>query len=642
MNLWKSRKRESFLLMVVLAILCLLLPLLAALQYRWIGQLSQAERAQIRDFLQVASSRFSQDLNSELSAAYEAFMALPAQPDGAPDLDLAAKYAKWASACQFPHLIKEVWLTTREADASLRLSRLLPATGVLQASTWPANLATLRSNLERQYSQGSRGSGPADPDRRTPSGGRMGGMSRLEDDPPVLIIPVFGSRAARQLMEESPPQPQSFVLLELSMETLREEILPALTLRHFPGESGMNFRISIFRRSGPQTEIYGAGPMPASTVSAGGSMTSRGNPDMAVGLFGLRFVGFPRPMKGPEPANAGLRGIGPMRGDPLAGRGRTKGERGPGGAGPAVFGDSRGNDLWEMWIQHRTGSLEAAVTEARNRNLAISFGILVLLGGSVISIVIAARRARRLARQQIEFVAAVTHELRTPLAVIHSAGQNLADGVIKGSEQTARYGSLISRESRRLGGMIEQVLAFAGEHSRQAPLALARLSVAGMIENALAAVQPQIHEGQFAIEKEIAAGLPEVMANESALCRALQNLLDNAMKYSGPSRWIGVRARQAQGKKGQEIEISIEDRGGGIPQDEVSRIFEPFFRGKAVASTSIHGSGLGLSLVKSIVAAHHGRISVESRMGRGTCISIHLPIARKETNPDAFAQENGG
>jgi signal transduction histidine kinase len=316
-----------------------------------------------------------------------------------------------------------------------------------------------------------------------------------------------------------------------------------------------------------------------------------------------------------------------MRGDPFSGRSRPKGEPRPGDSGPEMFGDPRLNELWEMEIQHRAGSLEAALTEARNRNLAISFSILLLLAGSVFSIVISTRRAHRLAQQQIEFVAAVTHELRTPLAVIHSAGQNLADGVIKGGEQTARYGALISKESRRLAGMIEQVLEFASEPSRREPLELKPQSVADLIDNALAATQPLIREGQFQVEKEIEADLPAVMANEPALRRALQNLLDNAMKYSGSSRWIAVRARKVQGRKGMEIEIGVEDHGIGIPPNEVVRIFEPFFRGKEVTTTSIHGNGLGLSLVKSIVTAHRGRIGVDSRMGRGTYISLHLPAA---------------
>lgn len=286
-----------------------------------------------------------------------------------------------------------------------------------------------------------------------------------------------------------------------------------------------------------------------------------------------------------------------------------------------------GDGFWQMQIQHRAGSLEAAVTNARRRNLAISFGILVLLGGSVVSIVISMRRAHRLAQQQVEFVAAVTHELRTPISVIHTAAQNLADGVIKGGEQTSRYGTLISRESRRLAGMIEQVLEFASGQSRRKDLALSTLRVVDLIDSAISATQPLIQEGGFQVEREIQSDLPDVVGDESSLRRALQNLLDNAVKFSGSSRWIGLRAQAHPGRKAGEVKITVQDRGMGIPQAELGHIFDPFFRGKAIVSAQIRGNGLGLSLVRSIMEAHGGRIAVDSMEGRGTSFSIFLPVA---------------
>ena len=119
------------------------------------------------------------------------------------------------------------------------------------------------------------------------------------------------------------------------------------------------------------------------------------------------------------------------------------------------------NDMdgrWQLLIKHRAGSLEAAVTEARRRNLVISFGILLLLAASVGTIIISTGRAQKLARQQVEFVAGVSHELRTPLAVICSAGENLADGVVEAPAQVSQYGALIRNEGRRLTKMVEQGL----------------------------------------------------------------------------------------------------------------------------------------------------------------------------------------
>src|SRR5207302_6342536 len=111
---------------------------------------------------------------------------------------------------------------------------------------------------------------------------------------------------------------------------------------------------------------------------------------------------------------------------------------------------------------HRQGSLDAIVTKSRRRNMAISIGVLGLLGASFLIVIASAQRERRLARQQMAFVAAVSHELRTPLAVICSAAENLSDGVVADGAQVKKYGSLIQTEGRRLGDMVERVMAFAG------------------------------------------------------------------------------------------------------------------------------------------------------------------------------------
>jgi signal transduction histidine kinase len=129
-------------------------------------------------------------------------------------------------------------------------------------------------------------------------------------------------------------------------------------------------------------------------------------------------------------------------------------------------GENRG---WILAVKHRLGSLEEAVDSQRRRNLAISFGILILLAGSMAMIMVSTQRAQRLAKLQMDFVAGVSHELRTPLAVIVSAGDNLAEGVVGDAEQVKQYGALVRDEGRRLAAMVEQTLSFAagGAHFRQ-------------------------------------------------------------------------------------------------------------------------------------------------------------------------------
>ncbi|HET9313948.1 MAG TPA: ATP-binding protein, partial [Vicinamibacteria bacterium] len=119
------------------------------------------------------------------------------------------------------------------------------------------------------------------------------------------------------------------------------------------------------------------------------------------------------------------------------------------------------------------------------------------------------------------------------------------------------------------------------------------------------------------------AGLPRVLGDEGALRRAFRNLLDNAVKYGGEARWIGVRAGAITGAR--EVWVAVEDRGPGVAPDELPRIFEPFYRGRDATARQIAGSGLGLSLVRRIVESHGGRVTVERGRERGSVFIIRLP-----------------
>jgi signal transduction histidine kinase len=280
---------------------------------------------------------------------------------------------------------------------------------------------------------------------------------------------------------------------------------------------------------------------------------------------------------------------------------------------------------WRLIITHRAGSVERAVAELRVRNIALSLGTLMLLAGSVILMIAMARRAHRLAQQKIDFVTVVSHELRTPLAVICSAGENLADGVIQEPEHARRYGAVIRGEGRRLAEMVEQVLEFAEIQSGRKAYELAPLDVADVVERALAACQLQVRASGAQVDVRLAPDLPLVLADARALRNAVQNLLSNAIKYGGARPWVGVRVQPAMGARGPEVQIAVEDRGIGIPPADLPHIFEPFYRGREVIAAQIHGSGLGLQLVRHILQAHGGQVSVRSAAGGSTFI-LHLPV----------------
>jgi signal transduction histidine kinase len=287
-------------------------------------------------------------------------------------------------------------------------------------------------------------------------------------------------------------------------------------------------------------------------------------------------------------------------------------------------------------VQHVSGSLESAVASVRRRNLGISFGVLLLLSISVALLAQASRRAQRLARQQMEFVAGVSHELRTPIAVIRSAAENLSQGVVGNSERVKQYGQVMENEARRLGEMVESVLQYAGVESGRGLGPLTPLAPADLIDQAIASARVSANS-TAEVERTIPVDLPAILGDQAALTSAVQNLVVNAFKYGGEAQWVGVRAAQVSRGRKTELQITIEDRGPGIPDDELPHIFEPFYRGAHAVGQQIHGNGLGLSLVQRIVRAHGGSIAVRSREAGGMAFTIVLPVATPEPGPTSLA-----
>ena len=391
-----------------------------------------------------------------------------------------------------------------------------------------------------------------------------------EDDGPAFELPLFGM----------PPRgaPSTDLIFELNLPYVRDVMLPELIARHL----GSDYQVEVIPRASPPSVVYQsdpAAPQPAAATA-----------DASAGLFEVRFDQIFRP-DGPG------------------------GGRGPGG------GQRGGPGRWQMFVRHRSGSLEAVVAQARWRNLAVTAGVLLLMVASVAALVRFTRRAQKLAELQMDFVAGVSHELRTPLAVIHTAAYNLRGAVAQNPSQVERYGVLIQRESGRLKELVEQVMQFAGAKAGWVIQEPEPLPVEAVIEAAIA-------ESQCAVEKKIDPGLPPVLSDPVTLQHALQNLIGNAAKYgTDGGNWIGVFASQTRDKDRAVVEIRVADRGPGIPLDEQQHIFEPFFRGRRAVENQIHGAGLGLNLAKKIVEAHGGAIHVKSEPMKGTEFIVRLPAA---------------
>ena len=641
-------------MLILVATLVVLLALLATLQYRWLGQVSQGERERMQASLRAGATRFSQDFNREITRAFLNFQLDRGSLSDQAGASHAERYDNWVTTAPYPRLVSEIFLADVDKQGTLRLSRFNREATRFEACDWPAEFAGLRQRFEQENK-----SLASKTDQEIEIS-----IVPIAEDIPALVIPVMPPalfpppEKADVLHQIEHPSFPGYTVVKLNLDYIKQEFIPALAGRYFSGGDGLDYNLAVVSRSNPANIIYRSDQEQPGEALLSADATANildlrlDQFDVLVLERNTRAAGETRAPARGHPFQRGVRvariQTPPPRPEEVA---EAKDRRSrsitfryhnsikeESSGAVALTTDIDGR--WQLLIKHRAGSLEAAVAQARRRNLGISFGVLLLLGASVGTIIISTQRAQRLARQQMEFVAGVSHELRTPLAVICSAGENLADGVVEAPPQVEQYGALIRNEGRRLTKMVEQVLEFAGAQAGRKTYELRAVDCKDMVESALRACQPLIEEGGFKIEKDVQPDLPGVMADRAALERALQNLLGNAMKYAGKSRWVGLRVRAAGGERRtqQEVQITIEDQGAGIDTDDLPHIFEPFYRGQEVTAAQIHGSGLGLSLVKQTVEAHGGRVTVESARGRGSAFTLHIPAAARSVA--AVANDN--
>jgi signal transduction histidine kinase len=245
----------------------------------------------------------------------------------------------------------------------------------------------------------------------------------------------------------------------------------------------------------------------------------------------------------------------------------------------------------------------------------------------------------QLANLQTEFVASVSHELRTPLAVLSSAADNIADGLVEGRPSLRRYGAILQNQTQRMRVLVDQILLFASTEDGKSRYLLQPLQVSRIVESVLNNCTGLIKAAGFVVDEQVEPDLPLVMGDLAGISQCLQNLIGNAVKYSGDHRQISLRAVAAPSAQGigREVRISVVDRGIGVDPSEIPRIFEPFFRSPRVNAMQIPGTGLGLSLSKRIAEAMGGQVSVSSVLSAGSTFTLHLQIAKREDLREAAA-----
>jgi signal transduction histidine kinase len=246
---------------------------------------------------------------------------------------------------------------------------------------------------------------------------------------------------------------------------------------------------------------------------------------------------------------------------------------------------------------------------------------LVLLGATFVGARYILRQIE-LVNAKTSFVSNVTHELKTPIAVIKLAVETIELGRYRGESERDKYLRTITRESDRLAQLVDNILDFSRLEAGQRLLHRSPLDLREVVNSAMDSFKLRLEDAGFQYEVLLPDQVPKVLGDNRALQHCLLNLLDNAVKYSRERKEVKVAVASQNG----QVSLSVSDRGIGIPAEERERIFEKFARVETGLVHDVKGAGLGLSLVDMLVRAHHGRVEVNSTPGEGSTFTILLPV----------------
>jgi len=293
---------------------------------------------------------------------------------------------------------------------------------------------------------------------------------------------------------------------------------------------------------------------------------------------------------------------------------------------PFLYEASFGKTLYAWRIQITPRDVEELKAQAETERL---LGVLLIPVSMVIIAVglgvvwLTIRAERRASRLKSDFIANVSHELKTPLSLIRMFGELLATGKHKGEAMAREYAGIITRESERLSHLIDNVLDFARLERGKASYSFAEGRLEEVVERALDVCRYRLEKEKIRIRTEIEPDLPLVRMDQDAMTLVLLNLVDNAVKYGAARGQVTVKLGRVPGG----LALSVRDRGAGIAVAEQERIFERFYRASNARARNVRGSGIGLSLVKHIAEAHGGWVSIESKPGHGSTFTVFIPAA---------------
>ena len=277
---------------------------------------------------------------------------------------------------------------------------------------------------------------------------------------------------------------------------------------------------------------------------------------------------------------------------------------------------------WQVALYQPDGAAPRDAMRRQRQLFMAAFALLLVviaLGlGATYRVV---RRESEMSRLKADFVANVSHDLKTPLSLIRMFAETLELNRVPDEASRREYYGVITRESERLTRLIDNVLDFSRIEGGRQRYDMAPGSVEPIVHEVLEAFRYPLAQQGFKVDVAIAPELPDVPMDAAAVKQALANLVDNAVKYGGDRRRLRVSARAADGG----VAIEVADEGIGIPDAETERIFEKFYRVGRSETQGRRGSGVGLALVKHIALAHGGRVSVDSQVGEGSRFTLWLP-----------------
>lgn len=279
---------------------------------------------------------------------------------------------------------------------------------------------------------------------------------------------------------------------------------------------------------------------------------------------------------------------------------------------------------WTVQVADAGGISPAA--GSRRGLLVVGLALMaILIGAGTYFIARSVARELEVARLQSDFVAAVSHEFRTPLSSLRQLSELLADGRVPSPERRQVYYENLRRESERLHRLVEDILDFGRMEAGARQYRFDLVNPSKLIEELSREFTEEVRQSGYLVDVQSQPDLPLVRADKEAFGRAIWNLLDNAVKYSPECKQIWIETKAKNGW----VTIRVRDRGVGISDAEQGRIFEKFVRGENVRAAGIKGTGLGLAMVKRIVVEHDGEIDVESRPGAGSIFTIRIPALKE-------------